>query len=391
MNRLILNTSNGAYYQFNASNSLEQIAFPDEADIKDIFIVDHTVNIVSVVMPLKQDKQIEKALPFALEESISSDLEDTYIKYIGKKSDKAYAFIASKNLIGQFSKNDKIASVSYLPAFLPQTENGVTVVIIADTAMIHINKYMSFSIPVSMLEYSLASLTQDDESLKCIGICELTPNKKGEVDDLLLAQLQNLHLEITQLNPYAILDAINKVDTKKSTLLSGEFKRVQKKNTAKLNKFNGIVGLFISLLVITFLTAQIYKSQTDNKTTAIQAASVEFYKKLFPNEVVRERLMKRQFNDYIKSSSGSGQNKAVFTELLATTAKEVKTFKNIQFNSIKYSDKNHLLELSLTCSSVNELDQLKQKLSAKGLKVDIASANQSGGMVKGVIKVQSNG
>ena len=101
--------------------------------------------------------------------------------------------------------------------------------------------------------------------------------------------------------------------------------------------------------------------------------------------------MKRQFNDYIKSSSGSGQNKAVFTELLATTAKEVKTFKNIQFNSIKYSDKNHLLELSLTCSSVNELDQLKQKLSAKGLKVDIASANQSGGMVKGVIKVQSNG
>ncbi len=219
MNRLILNTSNGAYYQFNASNCLEQITLPGEASIKDIFIADHTVNIVSVVMPLKQDKQIEKALPFALEESISSDLEDTYIKYIGKKSDKAYAFIANKNLIGQFSKNEKITSVSYLPAFLPQTENGVTVVIIDDTAMIHINKYISFSIPVSLLEHSLASLTQDDGNLKYIGLCELTPNKKGEIDDLLLAQLQNLHLEITEIKPYTILDAINKVDTKKIDII----------------------------------------------------------------------------------------------------------------------------------------------------------------------------
>ena len=50
-----------------------------------------------------------------------------------------------------------------------------------------------------------------------------------------------------------------------------------------------------------------------------------------------------------------------------------------------------MLEASLICKTVNQLDQLKNALAKKGLSVDIASANQSGNSVKGVIKVSSNG
>lgn len=391
MNTIILNTSDGNYYQFNATNSLELVSTPTELESKNIFLIDNAVNIISVHMPLKQEKQIEKALPFALEESISSDLDDTYIKYIGKVSDKAYALVSSKNLISLFSKDEKTNSVIYMPAILPQTENGITIAIISDTAMIHISKLISFSVPVSLLEQSLASLIHADKSLKTIGICELTPNKNGTIDNLLLAQLENLHLEIVDIEPKTITESLKKVDTKKSTLLSGEFKRAQKKNNVQFNKLNGVFALIATLLAITFLITQIYKTQLDNKVDAIQTASIEFYQKLFPNEIIRKRLMRKQFDQYIRNASGSEHGEGAFTGLLSATALEAKTFKNMQFESVKYSDKNQYLEVALFCSNINEIDQLKQKLSAKGFVVDIASANQSGNNIKAVIKVKHNG
>jgi general secretion pathway protein L len=391
MNTLLLNTTDGSYYQFDANKRLETIDVSDSLGSKNIFIIDSVVNIVSVSMPLKQDKQIERALPFAIEESISSDLEQTHIKYLGKKSGDAYGLIADKTFISAFHQDEQVLAVSYLPVFLPETINGMTVILINDTALVNVSQFKAFSIPVALLEHSLASIIQSDESLTSISVLDATPGKEGKFDDLLMAQLQSLQVEIKPLNPESFYQGIDNADLKKSSLFSGEFKRVQQKNSAQLSKFRSVSVFFFALLVLALLMSYTYIAQTENKADAVQQASIEFYKKLFPNERVRKKLMKRQFNDYIKNASGVGRSEGNFTSLLGRTGSEIKTFKSIKIESAKFNEKNQLLEVSLICDSVNQLDQLKQKLISKGLQVDIASANQAGGAIKGVIKVKANG
>jgi general secretion pathway protein L len=391
MNTLLLNTSDRCYYQFDDSFNLQQVEIDLDINNKNIFIIDNAINIVSVAMPLKQDKQIEKALPFAIEESISSDLENTHIKYIGKEAGHAYAAIADKNLVSTFSEDQSVSAISYLPACIPTNPSSIEVVLIESLAMVKIDKLNSYSLPISFLESSLAAILDTNKDIKIINICELSPGKKGAVDDLLLAQLENLDIEIKKVNPQIIAEALDNADVKKTSLLTGEFKRVNKQSNAKFSKFKGVLILLTSLVFIVFFIAQIYMAQTESKARAVQQASMEFYKQLFPNEVVRKRLMKRQFNDYIKNSAASGQGGGTFTALLGDTASEINAFKGIEYSSIKYSEKNQQLEISLICSSVNQLEKIKQKLTDKGLQVDIASANQSGNVVKGVIKVKSNG
>jgi type II secretory pathway component PulL len=43
------------------------------------------------------------------------------------------------------------------------------------------------------------------------------------------------------------------------------------------------VSLLAVLLFIGFFIAQIYKAQTESKARAVEQASIEFYKQLFPN------------------------------------------------------------------------------------------------------------
>jgi general secretion pathway protein L len=391
MNTLLLNTSDKCYYQFDDEFNLLQLESSEEISNKSIFIINNSVNIISVAMPLKQDKQIEKALPFAIEESISSDLENTHIKYIGKETGQAYAVIADKGLISLFSENQTVSAISYLPDCIPTNPNSIEVVLIDNVAMVKIDKLNSYSLPISLLESSLAPILDSNKDIKSVNICDLSPGKKGIIDGLLVAQLENLDIEIKQLSHQVIAEALNKTDVKKTTLLTGEFKRVNKQSNAKLSKFKGVMILSIALVFIVFFIAQIYMAQTESKVRAVQQASMDFYKQLFPNEIVRKRLMKRQFNDYIDNASRAGQGSGTFTTLLGDTASEINAFKGIEYSSIKYSEKNQQLEISLICSSVNQLEKIKQKLTEKGLQVDIASANQSGNVVKGVIKVKSNG
>lgn len=391
MNTLLLNSSDKTYYQFDDNLNLQIVATSEDINNKSIFIIDNAINIISVAMPLKQDKQIEKALPFAIEESISSELENTHIKYIGKEAGKAYALVTTKNLVRTFSEDDSVTSINYLPSSLPSNPDCVTVVLIDSIALVKIDELNAFSLPTLFLEHSLAPILEANKDIKVVDICDLSPAKEGAIDDLLLAQLENLGVETKQLDKQTIIEKLNKIDVKKTSLFTGEFKRVQKQSSAKLSKFKGVVSLLAVLLFIGFFIAQIYKAQTESKARAVEQASIEFYKQLFPNEIVRKRLMKRQFNDYIKNAAGVGKGGGTFTTLLGDTASVINDFKGIEYSSIKYNEKNKLLEISLTCSSVNQLEQIKQKLAAKGLQVDIASANQSGNVVKGVIKVKSNG
>lgn len=390
MTKILLNSTSQKYFQITDEFNLEAVDGLDDFETVQLYLIDNSVNVVSVPMPLKQDKQIERTLPFALEEVISTDVDETVIHYLGKANGTAYAMISSKLNVEGFYNNTSLETLCFTPAFLPFTDDSITLVLIGDTALVRAGQFEYFSIPSVIVDSAISSIMTRSNAIKTLNVCNLTPEKKGEIDTLLLAQLQNLDLTINISSNHDVLEGIIKNDPKKLSFFKGDYKRIKKKSKAKFNKFKLTAGLFACLLLLFITTLQINKTYTESKAAAVQNASIEFYKKLFPNEKVRARLMRRQFNDYLENNANPSANGVVFTSLLADTAKIIKTFKGIELDSIKYSEKKHILEIALTCKSVNELDLLKQRMGDNNLKVEISSANQSGKLVKGIIKVQSN-
>lgn len=215
-------------------------------------------------------------------------------------------------------------------------------------------------------------------------------DEDAESNELVIAQLQGLDLAITSGD---LLEVTQLILSEKPNLnlLTGEYKRRANKKQTSLTKLKLPAYLIAASLLVGLTITTLETSMINKQTEGVQAASIEFYKKLFPGERVRPKLMKRQFNDTLKQTGSSNGSSLGFSDLLAKTALETKKLKDITFESIKYNSKNKSIELSLTCKSVAQLDKLKDQLTSKGLLVDIASANQSGSQVKGVLKVSHNG
>lgn len=389
MKTILFEQSSNTYYQLSNSG-ISKTDDDIETGERNLLIIDSACSIVSVDMPLKQEKQIIKALPFALEEAIGSELEDTHINFFKKKEGKAFSLIISKLIMNDLFENPLNGAVYYLPTLLPQNENKLTIAVFNDTACIKASDVDAYSVPLTLLEKALTSQLAKTNDLQGI-VLYLAQSDASKDNSLLKAQLESFGLNVEKGELNTLLPAISQPQLKYNNLFAGDYKRIKKTQSFKPTKFKPIMITAAALIILTLSIIKVQTTQISGQTEAVKQASLDFYKKLFPGERVRPRLMKKQFNDLIKESDGNYSSDAGFAKLLASTAEEIKSLKTISFDSIKYNKKNRMLEASVICKTVNQLDKLKNALTTKGLSVDIASANQSGSNIKGVIKVSNNG
>ncbi len=387
MKTYLLEKPSNRYYLIG-SNQIEAIDTPNDEELRNIYLFGSSISVSAIPMPLKQDKQIIKALPFALEESLGSELDDTHIKYLSKQNGIAYSLILESSIIQELYDDKLNHSLAYLPSALPVSESSVSILLLNDTTCVKINKHYSYSIPKSLLEKSLYLELKDHTEKNSLTVYQL--DEDAQSNELVIAQLQGLGLAITSGDLLEVTQLISS-ENPILNLLTGEYKRKADKKQTSLTKLKLPAYLIAASLLVGLTITTLETSMINKQTEGVQAASIEFYKKLFPGERVRPQLMKRQFNDTLKQTGSSNGSNLGFSGLLAKTALETKKLKDITFESIKYNSKNKSIELSLTCKSVAQLDKLKDQLTNKGLLVDIASANQSGSQVKGVLKVSHNG
>ena len=388
MKTILFEQASNTYYQLSSSGMSK---FDDEVEPgeRNLLIIDSACSIVSVDMPLKQEKQIIKALPFALEEAIGSELEETHISFLAKKDSKAYSMVVAKQVMNNLFEDNRNAAVFYLPTLLPCKDSTLTIAVINEVACIKASEVEAYSVPLVLLEKALTAQLHGSK-IETIELY-IAQTSAAKDNNLLKAQLDSFGVEIIEGQLNTLLAAFAPPPIKSKNLLGGEYKRIKQSNKFKATKFRPVMYASVALLILALSIISIQTTQLSGQAAAVKLASVEFYKKLFPGERVRPRLMKKQFNDLINENNGNHANDTGFTTLLASTAGEVRSLKSISFESIKFNQKNGVLEASLICKTVNQLDQLKNALAKKGLSVDIASANQSGNSVKGVIKVSSNG
>ncbi|MFT5592697.1 MAG: general secretion pathway protein L [Oceanicoccus sp.] len=374
---------------FNAkSQGLQEIEqggihVPDsDNSVQTLIINDTFCQVLAAQMPVKQARQIIKALPFALEEQLANEIDNNHIHYIGREGIEAYALVVEHRIMSALVDQFEPDAVQYFPLLLPQIEQGICVCILNNVASIRFSKFGVLSVPPDILSNTLEKLKTDSNDIV----------EFYDFDDshtLLPLEIENLGYEVQQPEKKDLLLLIEKASASYSwNLLSGEYTKKKAKVATKHSKIKGPLAIAATLILTVFFIQLIEMKQYQQMTSLVSDASKSFYSALFPGETVRS--IRRQFKDKLDEAGAGPTASAGFVSLLASVTKDIK-FDSVEWDAVRFTRQKNELEINLIVENIAQLDSIKQKLSGSGLIVDITSATNTGKRIKGVLKVSKNG
>lgn len=128
-------------------------------------------------------------------------------------------------------------------------------------------------------------------------------------------------------------------------------------------------------------------TQLSHKVNQVSEASLALYKQWFPGERTSsyETLFRRKLRGDTSSGSAAGFDVLMADVAAAWDSSQVRD--KVQINGIRYSDRAGDFMLELTVSTLPDLEVFRQSLVDKGLDAEIASATEDGGAVKGRVKI----
>lgn len=350
-----------------------------------IIINDLFCQIMSTPMPVKQARQIIKALPFALEEQLANEIDDNHFHYLGKEGFEASALIISHSEIHHIIQKYDPDTIQYLPLMLPQVEQGISVCILDDVVSIRCSKFNALSVTLDVLTIVLEKLKNKDcESVEYYDL--------DGTHDLIALEIENLGFQISKPDPETLLKSIEETSKKSPiNLMSGAYTKKHAPVKTENSKLKAPLLLVACLLLIVFASNVIQLKQYQQMEVLVSNASKDFYRSLFPDE--RVISLRRQFKDKLDESGAEGSVSTGFISLLGQATNHIRGLKNIEWDAIRFTRQKNELELNIIVDNIAQLDQIKQKLTAAGLVVDIASATatNTGKRIKGVMKVSKNG
>jgi len=386
MNLLLLDTLDQPAKILSELGDIETFDIPEQGlDKSAVLLIGGYCNIHNAPMPIKQARQIVKALPFALEEQLASDIETNHLHYIGRKNNQAYALTIQHNIIKNTIEQYAPNKLYFLPMLLPIAQDHISILIIEGHACVRIDEHTAFSAPVDFLPLALEKHLSQNENQKNITIAYA-----NEKPDLLELQLENLGLLIEQQEFSNVLQHIqSQILISSQNLLTGQYQLKVSDDEKTLSKFNSLITLAACLFALVIGINSITASQQNNLAGLVKTASKDFYLKLFPGE--RVRGIRRQFSEKLDTDTSAGQGSAGFTQILAKAAGEIRKSKNAEIHAVRFTAKKGNLEISVITENIAQLDGIKKKLEQQNLKVEIASANNDGKRIKGLLKVSQNG
>ncbi|MGK0446175.1 MAG: general secretion pathway protein L [Bermanella sp.] len=339
--------------------------------------------VLSTQMPVKQTRQIIKALPFALEEQLANEIDQNHIHFIGREGTQAHALVCDTQVMDTLISKYDPDKVLFLPLLLPQIEQGICVCIIEGVASIRYSKFGVISVTADIVTLMLDKLKHHEKT-----IVEFY-DVDGD-NNLLPLEIENMGYEVQQPKIDTLITYIEKSAISYPwNLLSGPYTKKKAPVKTKHSKLRTPLAIAASLIVTIFFIQLIQMKQYEQMTELVKEASKSFYVTLFPGENVRS--IRRQFKDKLEEAGAGPISSAGFISILAAATKDIKSTANIEWDAVRFTRQKNELEINLIVDNIAQLDSVKQKMTDSGLLVDIASATNTGKRIKGVLKVSKNG
>ncbi len=382
MTQYICSQINGPLFTLSETGQLIETTDLD-SPVGHIVLSGNECQVLSAAIPVKQAKQIIRALPFALEEQLANEIESNHIEYLGRANGKAYAMVIEhskmQSLVSQYNPD----TVQYLPLLLPAEVSRIQVCIINGIANIRVDEYTAFTVGAELASRMIQAYKT--ENLATVVFYDLDGKH-----ELIALELESAGFEVVKQTAEQFASLLNiSAQSNKWNLLAGPYVKKKAPVKTKNSKLKPLAYLAASLLAVAFLSNIIQLKQYQQMAELVESSSKNFYEQLFPGE--KARILKRQFKDKLAQAGGGTASSSGFVNLLGESSKEISQVGGVEWDAIRFNRNKSELELNLIVDNIAQLDSIKNKLATQGLVVDIASANNTGKRIKGVLKVRKNG
>lgn len=382
MTQYICSQINGPLFTLSETGQLIESTDVD-SPVGHIVLSGNECQVLSAAIPVKQTKQIIRALPFALEEQLANEIESNHIEYIGRSNGLAYAMVIEHGKIQSLVSQYNPDTVQYLPLLLPVDVSRIQMCIINGIANIRVDEFTAFTVGAELAGRMIQAYKT--ENLATVVFYDL--NGKHE---LIALELESAGFEVVKQTAEQFTATLNiNAQSSKWNLLAGQYVKKKAPVKTKNSKLKPLAYLAASLLAVAFLSNIIQLKQYQQMAELVESSSKNFYEQLFPGE--KARILKRQFKDKLAQAGGGTASSSGFINLLGESSKEISLVSGVEWDAIRFNRNKSELELNLIVDNIAQLDSIKNKLATQGLVVDIASANNTGKRIKGVLKVRKNG
>lgn len=334
--------------------------------------------ITSVAVQTKNKKQLEKAIPYALEDDLTEDIENLHFA-LGKRKDTGEipVIVISKLHLDHLIK--VLSGVNILPDVITADiygldwDEGQWTFCIDDGHMLaRTEQWNGFGCDTSdFKDFMNAALNEQDEAPNKIYVYSHPDENLDDVHTLPNVELDDFW------SPSAFIKGFNEEAC--INLLQSEYVKADKQHKTirpwKIAAALAAIWVTISMGQTAFEYSQL--NALDKKLTA---EINQVFKRTFPDvkNVVNARV---QMEQRIKalSSSGETKNTANFLKFLHQSGYELYKDPDISITDLQF--KNNELSLDIKTKNIQVLEAVKSKLQSKNINAELQTAKTVGNFV----------
>ncbi|MDF1763184.1 MAG: type II secretion system protein GspL [Oleibacter sp.] len=332
-----------------------------------------------VSLPGVKGRNVARALPFALEDSMIGDIANFTVIPGGSANGNHRAYVVATELLDNLAELLELHHLRMV-SLTPETNIlGEGCVLVQDQHdwLISIPGYMEGRLPQGALPPTLDYLS----SKVSAQVLHIWPENIDQ-GNLLQTTVSSGHgdtfteIELHTGKPEHSVATVN--------LLKGRVSDVSERSSAP-TWWGGMVVTSVAASVVLVVFLLLSNMQLQSNIQKVSNNSLSLYKQWFPGERTTnyEALFKRKLRgDAVVGS-------AAFSDMMlgVSSAWGVAGSNNISIQGVRFSDRTGELLLEVLTPNQANLQAFKEAIEAKGLTAEIASASAEGNSIKGRLKV----
>ena len=328
--------------------------------------------LTDVSIPGRSRQKLLRAVPYALEEQLSEEVENLHFAVGSTQDNGAWpvavigkAFMDA--LMAEYSEAGlDVQQVTPEALALPYNGGETSVLVENDVALVRTGSAAGFAVDSDNLGILLAARMTDEDSA-------LPPLHLFVREDSLSPDMTE-YVGETRVEPFAG-DPLNVfahgLDARSINLLQGDYSRTGDW-AALLRPWRATAALLVAGLLLSNVVMGLDYFQLSRESEQLRAQIEQTFRQAMPEtqRIVNPRIQMQQQLDKLQRKQGTGGG---FLSLLGHSGAVLKGMDGVEVNAATF--RAGRLDVELTVSNLQLLDQLKQALIATGrLSVEIQSA-----------------
>ncbi|TRY33274.1 type II secretion system protein GspL [Aliiglaciecola sp. M165] len=332
-----------------------------------------------VTMPAKASRKALTAIPFMLEEDLSTDITEQFFALGDKKALQQAVAVVNREKMQSWLDAIESAGLfcdKMLPDVLavPYLQDAWSLVTLGDLAIIRQDQWQGLQGDSIWVLPAIEHFAKQ----------QTTPLKIANHSDQDITRLANVEVLAQPLEMPMQLLATGALKSS-FNLLQGEFKAKQQ-SSGNWRQWRVAAVLAIVAFLVTFIDKQVELNRLETQNAALSEQMLSEYKRAFPNKSQPRQIRRAMENGLAQLERGGGS-----ASMLAMMTQLTNAFQssNVKPQTLRFDSARSELRLQAVAGQYEDLEQFKRLAEQQGFVVQQGAINNKDSQVIGSMTIRS--